>query len=73
MPVRISEYEKRTLIDNNNNKKSFIQDEALPYLALVHVCLLPTTARVTHQGTLSVNHEFIYKGVHLPESQLPSM
>ena len=33
------------------NKIPFIQDEDLPYLALMHVCILPTTARVIHQGT----------------------
>ena len=27
----------------------------------------------TPRDPFSVNHEFIYKGVHLPESQLPSM
>ena len=38
----------------------------------MHVCIQPTTLRVIHQGIFSVNHEFIYKEVQFPESQLPS-
>jgi hypothetical protein len=40
----------------DNNKSPFIHDSTYTIHALVHVCLLPTTFKVIHQGVHPANH-----------------